>query len=90
MAYVGFCSRNVVQASGASPEEVDQGTMANRGTQPSAKPSKNSSPPPDWGKEILVQRYPIGIIGFDWTTFVRELPEIPSLTAFPTPDARDF
>lgn len=34
--------------------------------------------------------YPFGILGFQWTTFVAEVPEIPSIDVYPDRFAPDF
>ena len=45
--------------------------------------------PPDHLRRFNL-RFPFGLFGFDWTTFVVELPEIPTVELFPDLNAKDF
>jgi 8-oxo-dGTP pyrophosphatase MutT (NUDIX family) len=35
-------------------------------------------------------RYPFGLFGFDWTTFLLEVPDPPAIAAYPDRQAQDF
>lgn len=45
---------------------------------------------PETHQQRFTLKYPFGLLGFDWTTFVVELPAHPSNPTFPDRTARDF
>ena len=73
-----------IPGGGSSRHDSDAAATAWRETH------EEFGPPQDHGQVLFTQRYPFALLGFDWTTFVVELPAIPDPSLFPSPHARDF